>query len=90
MKEFKSSLLKGKSEDADSRTEDAVAKDLAKARSKVLYEAKIELLEDLKTGYARLPAEVVKAVKSREKADGLERLKAVVEDMFRVKLEERT
>jgi hypothetical protein len=51
-----------------------------------LYAAKTELLEDMRTGFARLPVEVVKAVEKRDK-DAVERLSLAIEGLFQGKVD---
>ena len=54
-------------------------------RSKELNGARTELLEDLKTGFQKLPAEVVGGVKSRD-SESVSRLSDLVAHLFDLKL----
>ena len=54
-------------------------------RSKELNGARTELLEDLKTGFQKLPAEVVGGVKSRD-SESVSRLRDLVGDLYDHKL----
>ena len=67
---------------ADSSSVEAAAK---KSRSQELNGARTELLEDLKTGFQKLPAEVVGGVKSRD-SEAVSRLRELVTDLFDLKL----
>ena len=55
------------------------------ARSKELNGARTELLEDLKTGFQKLPKEVVAGVKSRD-SESVTRLRDLVGELFDLKL----
>ena len=54
-------------------------------RSQELNGARTELLEDLKTGFQKLPVEVVKGVKSRD-SESVSRLRDLVGELFDLKL----
>ena len=78
--------------------EDGACKDALRVTSKSLNEARSEVLEDLKTGFTRLPREVVKAVEAKKEKkrsaegesqhDGLKELESLMEELFDLKLEE--
>ena len=66
--------------------------DETKAKSKALNEAKSELLEDYKTGFTKMPVEVIRGLqekKSSDKAAAIERLRNIVKEAFDLKIAER-
>ena len=74
--------------DSNAETEaagEADKKDSAQLRSKQLNGARTELLEDLKTGFQKLPVDVVKGVTSRD-SESISQLRDLVSDLFDLKL----
>ena len=60
-----------------------------KKKSKVLNEIRSDVLEDLKTGFTRLPKEIVKGVEKTDRAEKkevLENLEKVVLELYDLKL----
>ena len=58
---------------------------MLQVRSQELNGARTELLEDLKTGFQKLPVEVVKGVKNRD-SESVSRLRDLVGELFDLKL----
>ena len=57
--------------------------------SKELNEKRLEVLEDLKTGFAKIPEDVLKAVQEKD-AGALDRLEDVITNLFELKLSTNT
>ena len=62
-----------------------MSKDDLKVKAKVLNAIKDEVLEDLKSGFTKMPEDVVIAVTDGKK-DGVFKLESVVQELFELKI----
>lgn len=60
-----------------------------KTFSRGLNAARTEVLEDLKTGFTKLPVNVIRKIEKKE-ADGIEELRNVVDGLFDLKIREHS
>ena len=63
----------------------STSKDELKNKAAELNAAKDELLEDLRTGFTKIPNEVIKGVTNREQ-NGIDKLDDVIQNLFEMKI----
>ena len=61
------------------------SKDELKNKAAELNTAKDELLEDLRTGFTKIPNEVIKSVTNREQ-NAIDKLDDVIQNLFEMKI----
>ena len=61
------------------------SKDELKNKAAELNAAKHELLEDLRTGFTKIPNEVIKSVTNREQ-NAIDKLDDVIQNLFEMKI----